>query len=193
MLTTSRTLADGDVLIEMDADWAYLGIVDCQSYESFIGDWNWENLTELIVRQMNQQRVFAWGCPEGRWNVQFTRRPLMPSPIGTHEFTGYVQTTGRLCLTSLDGFSMCAQFQKYHLPLEEDWAFSVPPGRYRVTVRQLFKWNGGGQCPCDEFPDERAEGLNYLISLVPDDEGTPPHFNWVPLARGHGGSPPPVA
>ena len=160
MLTTSKILPDGDVLIEMDADQAYLGIVDCQSYESFIGEWTWENLTELIVRQMNQQRLFAWGCPEGRWSIQFTRRPLTPTPVGTHEYAGYVRTTGSLCLTSLDGFAMCAQFSEYHLPLDQDWAFSVPPGRYLVTVRQLFKWNGQGQSPSDEFPEETAEGLN---------------------------------
>src|SRR5436853_4578605 len=103
MLTKSQTLASGDILIEMDADWAYFAVVDCQSYESFIGDWNWENLTALVVRQMKQERLFAWGCPEGRWSMQFSRHPLPPSPTGTHEYTGHVQTTGRLCLTSLDG------------------------------------------------------------------------------------------
>ncbi len=193
MLTTAKQLANGDMLIEMDADWACLGLVDCDTYESFIGDWNWENLTELIVRQMNQERLFAWGCPEGRWTLQFSRRSLPTLPVGVHEFAGHVQTAGALCLTGSDGFEMCAQFPESRLPLEQDWKFSTPPGRYRVTVRQLFKWSGRAQFPCDEFPDETAEGLNYLISFVADNESKPVRFDWVPLALGPNGTLPPVA
>ena len=192
MLTTAETLPNGDILIEMDADWAFLGIVDCASYESFIGEqWDWCSLVALVVRQMNQERVFAWGCPEGRWKLQFSRKPLPGSPAGVRDLIGYVKATGGLCLTSLDGFAMCAQFSNYHLPLEgDDWPFSAPSGRYKVTVRQLFRWNGRAQFPSDEFPDEQAGGINYLISLVQDDEGAPRSFDWIPLALGPKGEPP---
>ena len=125
--------------------------------------------------------------------MQFSRNPLPASPAGVRDLTGYIQTTGELCLTSVDGFGMCAQFSKYRLPFDkQDWTFSAPPGRYRVTVRQLFKWNGLAQCPIDEFPDERAEGINYLISFVRDDEGAATHFDWIPLALGPAGEPPEV-
>ena len=186
MQTTIRSLSDGDVLIEVDGDWAYLGIVDCNAYESFIGEWAYDNLTLSIVRQMNMERVFAWGCPEGRWSIQLSKRTLPQCPVGFHELTAYIVTTGKLSLTNYDGFAMCAQFANYHLPLEDDFAFEVEPGRYRVTLRQLFRWNGKAQCPGDEFPDEAAEGLNYLVSIVPDSQGSSTkELTWVPLAFRH--------
>ena len=186
MLTTATTLDDGDVLIVKDADQFYFGIVDCASYEGFIGGeyWRYQTLTELIVRQMNQERLFAWGCPEGRWRIRFSRHPLPALPIGPHEFAGFVQTTGGLCLSCYDGFAACADFKDQRLPYtSQDWSFSAPPGRYRVPVRQLFEWDGYEQfCP-DHPRDGTTPGPDYLVSFVLDPDGPAQRWPWVPLAE----------
>ena len=105
MLTKVDKLAGGDVLIETDADWDCLCIVDVSSYEAYTAGLH--RLTGSIIRQMNQERLFAWGCPEGRWLVRFSQRPLPDQPTGFREFTGFIRTTGDLCFGNSDGLGMC--------------------------------------------------------------------------------------
>jgi hypothetical protein len=166
MLTTQSTCDDGDSIVNMDTSWGFQVLADPESYRGFLGEWTCRSIADMALRQMNQEKLLAWGTPEGHYSFKFHCGKRLQR-VSHRQFEGCIHTTGTLCLASFGSVTMCAQFEDYKLPQPQDYCIQVAPGRYHVTVQQLFRWRGGGQLPSDDYPGEMAEGLNYYIAIRP--------------------------
>ena len=167
------------MLFEHTSDPAYMAIVDVATYDKDMADWDYSRLTAKIACQMEQERIFAWGCPEYPLQVHITTHTPNASDFHpTESVVGFLTTSGGLCFTSYDNLTMCAQFEEYHFPSHDDHPFTVELGRYQITVHRMFHWKHGAQ-----FPDTVNDGDHYIIVLCPaPSSASPVHFDSVPWA-----------
>jgi hypothetical protein len=161
------------------ADPAYMAVLDIATYDKDMADWDYERLTTKIASQMEQERIFAWGCPEGDLQIRITAN--LPSGSSFHPIesvSGFLATSGQLCFTSYDNLTMCAQFEKYHFPEHKDHPFTVDPGRYQITVYRMFHWQHG-----EDSYESIEEGDHFIIVLRPAPSSAPSlRFDSVPWA-----------
>lgn len=152
---------------EVGDDAAYLAIIDLGSYSKDLPDWDYATLTKKLATDMSAGRVLAWGCPDGPVQVRLLRSaPSAKLVKERHAFlTSTLVVTGRLCLVGYSSITMCAQFEKEQFPQHGDLLFSLPPGRYTVTVSRRFAIEDGEQFPEDELP----EGDAYVVNFEPTD------------------------
>jgi len=160
-------------------DPAYMAVLDIATYDKDMADWDYHRLTAKIASQMEQERIFAWGCPECDLQIRITANP--PSGSNFHpveSVSGFLATSGQLCFTSYDNLTMCAQFKEYHFPDHEDRPFTIEPGRYQITVHRMFHWQHG-----EQSPESIEEGDHFIIALRPAPSSAPSlRFDSVPWA-----------
>ncbi|QIF02746.1 hypothetical protein [Roseimicrobium sp. ORNL1] len=70
MLTSHAVSENGDIVVAMDAQWAFHVFGDPQSYEGFIGDWTARSIADVALRHMNEEKLLAWGTPQGRFSFR---------------------------------------------------------------------------------------------------------------------------
>ena len=173
----SGRLDKTDLVFEHSPDPAFMAVLDMAAYESFLPGWDWPSLTLKVARQMSQERIFAWGCPELEVQVRITM--TSPTHAGfqpAESISGFLVTDGRLGFTSYDNITYCTQFEGKHFPLHEDRPLLVSPDRYQIVVHRMFQWRHGHQ-----FPDAIVDGDHYVIVLTLADGSTPPkRFDCVP-------------
>lgn len=178
-MTKPRAL-EKDLTHEVGDDAAYLAIIDLGSYEKDLPDWDYRKLTKKLAADVSAGRVFAWGCCEGPVQVRLSRSaPSKTLVKERHAFlTSTLVVTGPLCLVGYTSITMCAQFEDQQFPQRGDLLFSLPPGRYAVTVSRLFAHEDGEQFPEGELP----EGDAYVVSFEPTDAPfvKVSHVAWAP-------------
>ncbi|MBL8938867.1 MAG: hypothetical protein JNM69_30175 [Archangium sp.] len=156
-----------DLTHEVGDDAAYLAIIDLGSYAKDLPDWDYPQLTKKLAADMSAGRVVAWGCCEGPMQVRLSR--AAPSKALVKErhaaLTSTLVVTGPLCLAGYTSITMCAQFEDQRFPQPADLLFSLPPGRYSVTVSRRFVHEEGEQFPEGELP----EGDAYVVTFEPTD------------------------
>jgi hypothetical protein len=152
---------------------AYIALLDLRSYEKDLPDWDYNSITRKILHQMEQERIFAWGCPEDGFQIRLTRRSPQRGNFRPKETArGIITTSGALCLTSYSHLTYCAQFGHAKLPQLDasqfsDVAFSVEPGRYEITVYVMFAWDH-----YEQFA-KLNKGDNYTVYLRQVPAGRP--------------------
>jgi hypothetical protein len=163
-MTRPRAL-EQDLTHEVGDDAAYLAIIDLGSYAKDLPDWDYTTLTKKLAADMSAGRVFAWGCCDGPVQVRLSRSaPSKALVKERHAFlTSTLVVTGPLCLVGYTSLTMCAQFEDEEFPYDGDLLFSLPPGRYSVTVSRRFAHEEGEQLPEGELP----EGDAYVVNFEP--------------------------
>jgi hypothetical protein len=144
----------------------YLALIDLGSFDKCVGALEIKDLMASAVRQMQLERIFAWGCPEGNFKIQITTQEDV-SFRSVESTEGAITTTGKLCLTSYGNLLQAAQLPDSPFPQIENTVFSdaplsIAPGRYSIRVHCMFKWDHQSQ-----YAEELNEGHNYVIVLQP--------------------------
>jgi len=165
MPTNQSLLTSTELRHELGNDPAYLAIIDLERYAKNLPDWDYGTLTAKLVADMNEARVIAWGTPEANLRIRLTTQPLDAATAAAVNATtrGRLKTTGRLCLANYTSLTMCAQFEKYSFPHDEDLAFALAPGTYDVEVHRLFAHADGAQDPDEKLP----AGDHYVVVFTP--------------------------
>ncbi|MDP3504921.1 MAG: hypothetical protein Q8S33_31580 [Myxococcales bacterium] len=169
-----------EVTHEVGDDAAYLAIIDLNSYSKDLPEWDYGSLTKKLAADMSAGRVLAWGCPDGPVAVRLSR--AAPSASLVKERHAFLKSTlvvtGPLCLAGYTSITMCAQFDDERFPQTGDLLFSVPAGRYAVTVSRRFAHEEGEQFPEGELP----EGDAYVVNFEPTNAAfvTVSRVPWAP-------------
>ena len=172
----NHELGKSDMVFSHSPNPAYMAVLDIPTYDAFLPDWDWHSLTARVARQMSQERIFAWGCPEYDLQVRITATAPSGDFRPVESISGFLTTSGRLCFASYDNLTMCAQFDDRRFPDHEDQPFTVDAGHHQIVVHCMFYWRHGQQ-----FPDRIAEGDHYIIVISPADRSlSPKYFGTVP-------------
>ena len=149
------------MIIHVMGDGTVLSLIDCDTYASYIGDWDEpDRLRAHLLAEARQQHIVSWGSGfESDWRVEVHHG--ITEQEGYRDFLAVIEcTSGVLHLANYDSLTMAAQFDGYALPDEEtaDYAIELPKGLYKVRVVQLLS------------PDERSwdaddEAPHFLLEL----------------------------
>ncbi len=182
---SSTTLLPKDLAFEHSTEHAgFMAIVDLDSFRLSLPGTDLDRVPDELLKQMNLQRAFAWGCPEGDFQVRITSAPFKSQSNQTSRITsGYLTTKGAVCLTSSDHVMFFAQYPQYKLPQIEnsrfsDRVFTVPAGQYKVTVKQHFLWTIGAQ-----FAEPLNEQEYYTIYMEASDGAQRSEFQAIPWLK----------
>jgi hypothetical protein len=155
----------------------FMALINVATFDRHIDVLNYEALEASVVRQSQQNRVFAWGCPEGAFQLRITSTLDKTSFHSVESIEGTIETSGDLCVSSSGNLLLNAQFPNSQFPRVEpmfgDAALSITPGRYSVEVHRMFKWKHG-----EQYADEFNEGDNFVIVLKPlsSESGKKPYL-----------------
>jgi hypothetical protein len=171
-----------DVTHEVGDDAAFLAIIDVSSYSKDLPEWDYASLTKKLAADMSAGRVIAWGCPDGPVAVRLSRGA--PSTALVKERHAFLKSTlvvtGPLCLVGYTSITMCAQFGDERFPQSGDLLFTLPVGRYTVTVSRRFAHEEGEQFPEGELPDGELADHHDFWAGMGDEPGPAP--SWKALA-----------
>ena len=129
------------MIIHVMGNGSVLSLIDCDSYSSYLGDWNQPGrLRAHLLTEARQHHIVAWGTGfEADWCVEV--RDGITAQEGHRDFLAVIEcTSGVLHLANYDSLTMAAQFDGYTLPDEETAAYTLelPKGLYKVRVVQLL-------------------------------------------------------
>jgi hypothetical protein len=143
-----------------------MALVDVATFDRHVDNLSYEAVAVSVVRQTQQERMFAWGCPEGGFQIRVASTLDETACRPVESIEGVIRTSGNLCITSYGNLLFVAQFAQSPFPHEEpmfgDALLSVAPGRYAIEVHRMFQWEHG-----EQYPDELNEGDNFVIVLKP--------------------------
>ncbi len=166
-------------------DWDFMGFVDPTCYEHDLKkQWTPELLHQHTLESMNKHEAFFWGCAEMDWNLV-----INPNHFEDYEkkasktLTGYIHVRGnQLVLTSMSSLCYAAQYpEEVKIPTEEDVQIDISPGIYRITVLELFDYDGSEQLPSDVDPDFDDQAIHYAIRIEKTDAQPSEEYTRIPL------------
>jgi hypothetical protein len=172
------------VRFEVPDDAGFLGLLDPDAYEGFVGsDWTMQQLVARLRHQLRDRRLLLWGTGrDGMWRVRVEVEA--DAPRGFREVSGPIRSTrGRLLLTHWGTLTMAAAYFDVPLPEphEEPLLLTVPPGEYRCTIVQLTDPEAADDAGEDGEPNE-----DFVVVLSPHGSPQAPwtEFPWSDGALG---------
>jgi len=145
----------------------FMALIDIATFDRRVETLGYETLAASAVRQTQQGRMFAWGCPEGSFRIRMVIAPPKTDFRPVESTAGEITTSGNLCISSYENLLYAAQFLQVPFPIIEgsifdDVTLSIAPGHYAVDVHRMFKWEHG-----EQYPAELNEGDNFVLVLKP--------------------------
>lgn len=168
-----------DEKIEFKSEWAFMGLLNLDSYKYTNPDWTPEMIHEKLVSLTGEERALFWGCGECTWNI-------IINPSNFNSFLnasvknakGYIRHSGGgLCLTEFDSLTFSEQYPDEHpLPQENDIVFNVGQGVYEINLCQMFEYDGNVQHPLDSGTEFDEDGIHYVIQIQKVEKIISPPF-----------------
>lgn len=127
------------IKFKLSSDYGCLAILDPSSYSGFVSeDWELEQLKNHICSENSKGSIVAWGVTSCNWNIEILFSE--PTIEGHRSYSSFIETTGKLLLTTYDSITMAAQFLDTVLPEahESDQIIKLDKGIYNITIVQNF-------------------------------------------------------
>jgi hypothetical protein len=127
-------------ILEITDDSGYLGLVNFNKYQSFVGaDWDFESMENHIVKGVNSNNILFWSTGmENTWKVELTKQESQKKAF--REVKGVIEITNKkLFLTNYEALTMGAQFKEIILPEphHKDLYIDLDNGKYMIKIKQM--------------------------------------------------------
>jgi hypothetical protein len=139
-------------------DSGFLALVDPDSYEGFLGDWDYDSIMVRFREAMASRSLLLWHTGHGGfWQVAVSD----PAPAsGFRRTAGPIRSAkGRLLITNYESLTMAAQFEDVRLPEPHlaDLLIEVAPGDHTCEVTQVY----------DPADGDLGDGAHFVLTLTP--------------------------